>query len=527
MKFGIRLITMAVRSKAYLRQLRSRIRHFSQLYSGKSVVTIFGSCRQDSLYESFSVTRIREDLTYTHYIEEAIQAAKYCSDLNFNAELKGAFRVDFLGKPRPNRKALRREFLATDVFVVEVASLFEYEFDNVYLHHEAYDSMAGKGFSDLGLPDVQFINRTRSNLHDTSAKLDRLFEIIPKNKTVLVSHIATTQESDRWKLAQIIREYAFQNNIEFFDPSEILEIWPLEAICRIESVVSHFTPMGHEIVRDRLSQHIFKIITATKKNDSKVIINYRQASDGIGFGDFVFGSIFVKQLAASAELPIDFDLTGHPIGNLLGLQKKVDAASKVITLYHHDPVAKFTGAGTYISNRRPKQINAGDRDFIIRTLFSPYLKTLGSGISKIDFQNKWHVNSTVFHVRLGDDISFKDYEIDEQAKLSFEDTQMKIRKILEYFETTNNYIILSDSKAFREYISTSGLNTSLANVEHFNSQSVDSLESLEDMIMEFILCVNATTIIQFSIYPWGSGFSESAGALGGGKLIRFQIDSTS
>lgn len=523
----IRLISHAVRIKALVRTRIRKVKYMAGLKSGKTVVSIFGSCRQDSLYENFQVTRIREELTYAHYLEEIIQAVRYCKEKDFTADSFGVFRVDLLGKARLPRKELERDFWATDVFVVEVASLLEYRRGEEYFHHEAYDSKPSQEKSHDPTQSEPPITLIRGNLEDTHAKLDRLFTLIPKERTVLVSHIATRRDTDRWRLNETVRDYCRQKEIEYFDPSQILDVWPLEYICEIEPVISHFTPSGHEIVRDRLTQHILRIVSRTKKQNARVIHKYSNTNSDIGFGDFIFGSIFLKQLSTSVEIPFEFDLTDHPLGKLASFENFHMTDARTQSLYHDDKMKKFKGAGVYISNRRPTKIDAGDRDFIVRTLLKFRPEALANSIKKIDFSLSASEKSTIFHVRLGDAIAFGESVSDFHTKKSFDEILAKIQRIINNFENFSKCIILSDSSDFRNYAHENGFNAPVRPVRHFHSQSVESSESLLDMLQEYICLVNARSIVQISVYDWGSGFSETAAIIGGSKITQLKIESIS
>jgi len=523
---NLHLLRFAVKTKSLARTFAEKVRYFQKLQSGKTVVTIFGSCRQDSLYDTFAVTRIREGLTYSHYIEETIQAALYCKDINKKVDFLGAFRVDLLSKSRLNRKALRRDFRATEVFVVEIASLLEYTCEETYIHHEAFDSSLNT--STLENQEIR-IKRTRGDVKDVKEKLDKLFQILPRERTVLVSHIATRAGSDRWMLNQTVRRYAAENAIEYFDPSEILQIWPLHQICEVEPVISHFTPMGHEIVRDRLSQCVYRVKNSISQKSSDVVHVYPNSGESIGFGDFVFGSIFLKQLAAERELPVEFNLNGHPLEKMIESQIQRISEEEIVTLYHDDPLSKFKGSGHYVSNRRPRKLDAGDRDFILRTLLklSQPKSELRTELDTINSLKDSKENLTVFHVRMGDKLSFEEGTLDQTTIELFSQTLQRISKILEYFPITSHYVILSDSLAFREFANLNGFITIINSAAHFNSIHESSSEPLVEMLNEYRLLIGASRIIQFSAYPWGSGFSESAAAIGGAELISFPIQSKS
>jgi hypothetical protein len=45
-------------------------------------ITIFGSCRQDSLYNKYNVNRIKNDISYTHSTKEILEVIKFCKHGN-------------------------------------------------------------------------------------------------------------------------------------------------------------------------------------------------------------------------------------------------------------------------------------------------------------------------------------------------------------------------------------------------------------------------------------------------------------
>lgn len=517
------IISLGVAIKAVTRKLITGIRYWIRQNSNRSVVTIFGSCRQDSLYEKFAVTRIREELTYTHYLEETIQAVKYCTETGRKDRLAyGAFRVDLLGKKRPSKRVLNREFRRTDIFVVEIASLLEYTNGQHFFHHEAYDSVK-KNSDFLNTNKIEKnIKVNKSDLDQTFEKLDELFKLIPREKTVLVSHIATKKGTDRSKLNEMVKSYAEKHEIEYFDPSDILEIWPLEIVCEIEPVISHFTKIGHEIVGDRLSQSIYRVMS----RKTEVVHKYDIACK-IGFGDFIFGSIFLKKMAENEELPIAFDLTDHPLGSVLGLDLPNSSGRETISICHNDPLSNFKKSGFYISNRRPKTINAGDRDFIIRSLLKISNPTLVSELKSFSFNDYLESDHVVFHARFGDQIAFSNADSGAENSQIFENVIHNVNRILGNYGAFSKYTILSDSEKFREFAADLGFATSLKSVRHFNAQTSDQEDQLITMLEEFMLMASASNVIQFSVYSWGSGFSDSACMVGGGKMSRFQIESIS
>ncbi len=68
------------------------------------VITIFGSCRQSSLYSKYNVTNIQEDLTYPHYTKEILQAIRFCKGISSITEEQTAlcFRTCILRNKNVN-----------------------------------------------------------------------------------------------------------------------------------------------------------------------------------------------------------------------------------------------------------------------------------------------------------------------------------------------------------------------------------------------------------------------------------------
>ena len=50
------------------------------------IITILGSCRQDSLYKKYKITSIKNNLSYPHYTKEVLQVIKYCLFDNLSPE---------------------------------------------------------------------------------------------------------------------------------------------------------------------------------------------------------------------------------------------------------------------------------------------------------------------------------------------------------------------------------------------------------------------------------------------------------
>ena len=92
-------------------------------------ITIFGSCRQDSLYsnEKYEITKIQNDISFPHYTKEILELIKF---IKYNTmkpeETVNTFRSPILTKIPIYSENYKDELLNTDVFIIEIASKISY-----------------------------------------------------------------------------------------------------------------------------------------------------------------------------------------------------------------------------------------------------------------------------------------------------------------------------------------------------------------------------------------------------------------
>jgi len=104
-------------------------------------ITIFGSCRQYSIKDNYKISSIQEELTYPHYSNEILQAINYCKYNNIKNEYtKYCFRTGLLLNKNIVFDNLKKEFIDTDIFIIEIASRISYKWNDLYLHHIAIDN---------------------------------------------------------------------------------------------------------------------------------------------------------------------------------------------------------------------------------------------------------------------------------------------------------------------------------------------------------------------------------------------------
>ena len=106
------------------------------------IVTILGSCRQDSLYNNHNVTSIKNEISFPHYTKETLEVIKFCKYCSLTPyETTRVLRSAILSNnPIWNNNKINNELNITDVFFIEIASRKKYIYKNKHVHHILYDN---------------------------------------------------------------------------------------------------------------------------------------------------------------------------------------------------------------------------------------------------------------------------------------------------------------------------------------------------------------------------------------------------
>lgn len=206
------------------------------------IITILGSCRQDSLYKKFNITSIKNNLSYPHYTKEVLEVIKYCLFDNLTPEQTMIFRSPILqNRPLKNNPFLN-EIKKSDIIFIEIASKKYYKYKELYAHHILYDNNKynkNKNEIETGtLTDKEIID----DLHE-------IITLLHSKKIIFVGHLVTKKEGDRYDLLTLIKNFCLKNNILFIDPMEELlenELSIHEIIEDPNTYFAHYTKKGHE-----------------------------------------------------------------------------------------------------------------------------------------------------------------------------------------------------------------------------------------------------------------------------------------
>jgi hypothetical protein len=206
-------------------------------------ITVFGSCRQDSIYKIYNTTNIRDNLTYPHYSKEVLQAIEFCKGISTMPVnlTQYMFRSGILNKSPLNSEMFKNEFNTTDLFIIEIASRISYEYSGYYAHHILTEEKYG--FGDRS-------NIIQRDLTDEEIEQDilRIRELLDGKPFIIVSHIYTRKSGKRYELVKLLKNICENHNIPFFDPDEQLIGKDPKLLYAQEDLLSHYTEYGHQEV---------------------------------------------------------------------------------------------------------------------------------------------------------------------------------------------------------------------------------------------------------------------------------------
>ncbi|AYV75274.1 MAG: hypothetical protein Terrestrivirus1_148 [Terrestrivirus sp.] len=225
------------------------------------IITIFGSCRQHSIKNHFTVMNIQECLGYPHYSKETIQEIKLLKNLlNYN-DLPHCFRTDLLNRKSlsitPEQlSGLRDEFINTDVFIIEIASRISYEYEGKYTPYAVIDPQYNIPFRN----DIKICYQSDQEIENDIIEIIKL--LAPK-PVIIISHICSYSHGKRYELAKLLENICLRHHIVFYNPSVLTESHKYSDLYVPESVLAHYTDYGHNIVSLEYKKLIDNVLNST------------------------------------------------------------------------------------------------------------------------------------------------------------------------------------------------------------------------------------------------------------------------
>lgn len=484
-------------------------------------ITVFGSCRQESLYDLYPITSIRNCLTYPHYSKEIVQAIEFCKGVSSipHAMTQCAFRSGILGRHPIDNKRFIEEFQSTDLFVVEIASRISYVYNGWYVHHILEEPEYG--FGDI-------TNIVKCDLTDQEIEEDilRMKDLFHPKPFIIVSHIYTRKYGKRYDLVNLLKQLTSKHCIPFINPSEELSEYDPSVLYQSETVLSHYTPKGVELIRNVYTKYIERMSTAKKTVVLLSKMTYiNMPSDGFwGLGDIIRGICGVYETCKKMNYDIIVDISRHPFGKFMKdihvLKTTDDEISNIKFecfssrhqlenfLVHSfstsDVVKFFTNCSTWVYDA---PISTECKDFI-RNLLTPN-EELQAYIESILPTKPYGV----MHFRLGDtELVGSNAPVGVNLNAYFE---------FKKHSTDDDFcVLISDSQRFKHHVKSIHPSTIMYDVPacHIGTSTNDEL--IKHTLAEFFLITRSKYVKTFSVYGWTSGFVHSACLLYGVQLIR-------
>jgi len=487
------------------------LKHY--LVVGHPTITIFGSCRQDSIYKHFRVSRVRDGLTYPHYSKEILQAIKYCLDPEFAKSVPSwVFRNQIIGKKIIKQSKLMHELEKSDFFIIEIASLLEYKFEDVYLHHELFDSPTSKNLNKkYGIPTREQIEVRQQTIEELERDMIEIASLLGKDKVIFTTHLSTRNFGKRAELAASVLQVCEKYKFEFLNPNTLLVHYHEHEIFKVEDVLAHFTNFGHQIMGYRWKEKIEVMSEKRKSARGLLVQKYVQQTESngefkSGIGDFMNGSLKVFEVAKDLRKIPAIDFSGNPISEFLMNNYLSTRQMPESMIFHENSDLEFTKYEVFFTNKvSRKPISMEARDFIYRNILTPK-KEFSDAL--LEAQKNLGISGTsyqVLHLRVGD-------RFDENpSKKTIDEIERQIQMSIS--EEAEPWLLMSNSNLVRQHFRESEFIVPKIQVKH-TSDTCATPQNILETLVEFFLMSRAKAIFSMSTYGWGSGFSQMAAEIG-------------
>lgn len=268
-----------------------------------------------------------------------------------------------------------------------------------------------------------------------------------------------------------------------------------------------------------------------------LVNTYMTKKRGMGFGDFIRGSMATKQLCFEYGIPFSMDFRLHPISiylenncpleipdpkNIHDIQDIPNFTARALLAnlkstvnlksLHHQDFHIYTNV--WPTFRKSKIITEAIKRHLVAT--TECEDAIATALGSL-------VNYEVIHIRTGDLLSFNT-EIGDTVDYTLEqmvDSVSEIQQIIDRAEYP--CLVLSDSTECKHVLSERySLYCTPTRSSHLalTTQARDALDTLTD----FFILSRAKRIHQFSVHHWGSGFSDSARWIYSVPLQKYKIN---
>lgn len=236
-------------------------------------VTVFGTCRLDSLNNSNSNLlynyndRIKQEISYSYYTKEILEIIKFIKYNTLASEdTIRVFRSPMINKVGIYAENFKEIFKKTDIFIIEICSKKSYNYNNHYVH-----SVLDKFSND------EIASQIKVNIQSDEEIENDMIEIISElnnKKIIVVGHLVTYENGDRYELSKLLKHICLKNNILFIDPvKEITEKgYNITDLVINESKILHYNEKGHSIMKQIYEEYLNRLKYNTSQNNKNIEI---------------------------------------------------------------------------------------------------------------------------------------------------------------------------------------------------------------------------------------------------------------
>jgi len=221
------------------------------------LLTLFGSCRQDSFYEipEVNITEIRNNISYTHYTKEILEVIKFCKHGHISPEeTTNVFRTPIINNQKLFfNDILEQNFINTRIFILEVASRTSYLYNGNYVHHILFDN---ENFNKRITVNKQTDEEIENDIIQIKSELN-------DRDMIIVGHIVTHNFGNRYDLLTLLEKICEKHNIYFINPVKELTKLGYNVKNLLMEDGTHYNNAGHEAIK-RVYLNFIRIIKIEK-----------------------------------------------------------------------------------------------------------------------------------------------------------------------------------------------------------------------------------------------------------------------
>lgn len=380
--------------------------------------------------------------------------------------------------------------------------------------------------SDLFILDlsIEISNRKLMESNSSFQSLQDFVSLIGKNRILLVANSYSENNHKSVLLRGAIDDLAQKLGVEFFDVADCLEVWSPSQLFINENFPSSLSSDGRKVVGSRIQsivQKHFIPLTSRYVNPQIPLVQVLDNSgteimtETFGFGDMIFGACFVHQIAQILGRPaaIDWNLFSSKIylnrPSDFPAMNNLNLAKTTTKVNHFSKRVKFEDLEKISTNLRPSlPLSISTRDFLFTNGLWPseeLLFYLEEELRRLNFVKGQY---QVVQIRLGDAYSFENRF---DSNLLTADVKKIENNLKNHISQSENVLIISDSSAALEILRKSGWKT--RNTEPVHLGISNNIELEKETLIDFFLLGFSNSILQYSNYYWGSGFSYVASQL--------------